>query len=232
MSLLRPGIKIIVGVNILLLFLLFATPLYAGNGLIVTPHPHLKILNQKQNVEAVKPNREAWLRLASVDIGDDEKDCEAKDRRGKCRPLKQLKVNSLHSLQFGEIVSNSGRGARVVIDPVTGSKVVYSGVALGGRYGPAEFELQGQPNKRFVITLPRQIVLTGGNGGGARVSELIAYLPSSRAGKSRKKDGNVFGSFGRDGKARLLVGGTLSLDSDRVTGNFKAPLDVFVDYLP
>lgn len=246
-ALLRSPLKVIVAVSLASLVLLVGTSLYASNGLVVTPSFSSEILNQKQNVEAVNPNRNVWLRLASVDDDHDydddhdhndsghkhKKDCDRRDRRGECRPLNKLKVNSLHKLQFGDIVSNStqGQGARVVIDPVTGSKVVHSGVALGGRYGPAEFEIKGQPNKRFAITLPRQIVMTGKTGGGARVSELVAYLPSSRS-SSTKDNGNLIGQLGRNGKAKLLVGGTLYLDSGRVTGSFKALLDVFVDYLP
>lgn len=235
MTLLKPTIKVIMAVNIVLLFLLVGTPLYASNGRAVTSSVHSQILDHKLNVKAVSPNQGAWLRLASIDDDEDhehKKDCEKRDRRGKCRSLKKLEVHNLHSLQFGNLVSNSGEGARVVINPATGSKVVFAGVALGGRHGPAEFELQGQPNKRFVITLPREVVMTVGSGGGARISELVAYLPSRRERQSRKKDGNIFGSFGRDGKAKLLVGGTLVLDSGRVTGNFTAPLNVFVDYLP
>jgi uncharacterized protein DUF4402 len=231
---LRQTLKVIAAVNIVLLILLFSNSLYASNGRVVTSPSYSQKINQEHSVKAVSPNRGAWLQLASVDSGDDDKNCEDRDRRGKCRPLAKLEVNSLHSLQFGDIVSNSagGVGAKVVINPVTGGKIVYTGVNLGGRYGPAEFELKGQPNKRFVITLPREVTMTGGRGGGARVSELVAYLPSTRATKFLKNGGSIAGLFGRDGKAKLLVGGTLLLDSGRVTGNFTAPLDVFIDYLP
>lgn len=172
--------------------------------------------------------------------GDDghKRDCERKSykslksRKGKCRPLKKLEVNKRHELKFGAIVSNRTGETRVVIDPVTGNKTVFAGVDLGGSSGPAVFEVEGQPNRRFVVTLPRQIVMTGKAGKGHQVTELIAYLPSNRGPKSRNGDGSAFGYLGNDGKAKLFVGGTMLFGPRQPVGKFKAPFDVIVDYVP
>lgn len=177
----------------------------------------------------------AYLEEDERDDHKHKKDCKRKSyksRKGKCRPLKKLQVNKVHELKFGAIVSNGTGGTRIIIDPVTGNKIVFAGIDLGGGSGPAVFEVKGQPNRRFIITLPRQIMLTGKAGSEHRISELIAYLPSNRGPKSRKGDGSAIGYLGRDGKAKLYVGGTLSLDPKKPTGKLYATFDVFVDYVP
>ncbi len=232
--------------------LLLGTTLHASNGPVVSSGPQSEIVNQQQN--AVDADSRSWLRLATADIGAGEHEqgyahehdyehehdgdrhkryCKRRERRGEeCRPLKRLRVRPLHKLQFGDMVSSPGGGVRVVIDPVTGSKSVFGSVNLGGKHGPAEFVLKGRPDHRFEVILPREIFLAGKTGPGPRVSGFTAHLTPNRTGSSGNDGGSLIGHFGRDGKAKLIVGGTLYLDSSRQIGRFNAPFDVFVDYLP
>ena len=227
-------------INAAWLLLLFSTPLYAGNSIVAIPLFDSEIIPQKNIPQSFNSSGKTRLQLASISIDgdkDDDKDkdreCERRNYRGKCKPIKKLKVRNLHKLQFGETAPNRSGGTRVVIEPRTGSKKVFKGVNLGGEHGPAEFELKGQPNKRFVVDIPEKIVLQGKAGRGPRVSKFTAYLASNNRSKhSKKRKRQLIGHLGRDGKAKLLIGGTLFLKKGRMTGKFKAPCDVFVEYLP
>lgn len=185
-------LKVLLACKAVILFLLFATSLYADNG--------------------------------SIDNSFSSKDSDSE----------KLLVRTLRNLQFGDVIPIR-QGLVVVIEPATGNKTVLEGIDGGGRYGPAKFEVKGQPNKQFVVTLPDQIVMLG-TGIRSELSSFTAYLPPDQ-GTSPNSSGpktsmrDVVGSLDQYGKAIILVGGKF-VSRGRQAGIGMCVFSVFVDYLP
>jgi len=215
--LLRPALKVIAAVNVVVMFFLSGTSLYASNSQVVAPSLHLQKLNHKQSVEMAHPDQGEWLLLASNGISDDDEDCEERDRHGKCRPIKKLEVHRIYDLEFGKVVAQMERGrVEVVIDPFTGNKNVIGGVNLGGNYGRAKFEVQGEPGKGFFITLPGRALIKGTSNAMIEVDTF-------------EVNPGLTGKIGPDGKAYFYIGATAKMKS-KADGEASVPIEVYVDY--
>lgn len=132
-----------------------------------------------------------------------------------------LTVEALEPLSFGRLTVGSGRGGTVTIDPRSGRKILGGGaVDLGGGHHPARFLVRGEPNARFLVTLPRRVEVVGGRNAGSRaVVEDFVPAPTTS------------GVLGFDGAAIVAVGATLRLDRELRTADWNADFTVFVDYV-
>ncbi len=222
--------------NRFLFFLLVGIFFYANNSQAVTPSPHSihhQKIRPKNNTDAARPDWGSWVRLASVDSDNDKQnkntDCKIKNRQGKCRSLKVLEVNHLQKLQFGKFTMNRGARAIVTIDPASGNKTVTGAHDSGGRYGPAEFEIKGEPNMEFVVTFPGEMTLSGSQGGGLRVSKFTGSFVEAR---NQQRTSRTIGKLGQDGRAVLLVGGTLQIPPNHEPGDMSGGVNINVEYFP
>ncbi len=143
-----------------------------------------------------------------------------------CAGLKALTIRALHSLKFGKVTPTAPGGIDVIIDPATGEKTVINGLNLGGSFGPAEYEVEGEPRKRIVVTLPTQIRLSQSKDG-LRVRDIHGIVAE---GPSEFRGDQLRGRLGVDGKASIRIGGTLGIRTGRVSGKHQGQSTVFVEY--
>ncbi len=132
-----------------------------------------------------------------------------------------LRVSAtLEDLKFGKITPDSILGGQVAVEPASGTKQTLGGAFdLGGFHTRARLEIQGEPGRQFVITLPDQISVPGPNGGSVTLSHFQSY-PSD------------IGTLRPDGRATVYVGATAQFQPGQPSGVYRATVDVFVDYLP
>lgn len=124
----------------------------------------------------------------------------------------RLVVRQLSDLHFGRIVPDPQRGGAVRLTP-QGQKIASGGaVDLGGAFGPAEFEVLGEPGTQFRIELPPAVSLATGLRLEALTSEpqLTGQVPGS-------------------GRALVQVGATLVLAPRTADGQYRGGFEVRVD---
>ena len=128
---------------------------------------------------------------------------------------KPIAVQTLQDLRFGRLVKEPARSGVVLVDPADGVRLFSGGVYdLDGDYGPAEFEISGEPGATFRITPPGGLSL----GSGCRVVAVTV-------------DPGLVGTLGANGKAIVRLGGKLELRPNSAHGMQKAVLTVQAEYL-
>jgi len=114
-------------------------------------------------------------------------------------------------LIFGSMAVTNGIGGSVTLSP-TGARSASAGIYLltSGPGAPAQFTVQStQPNMAYSVTLPTSTMLLSDNKQMAVTSLTVAVAGS----------GTMFIPV-TGGTQTLLVGGTLRVDSGRMTGNY------------
>jgi Domain of unknown function (DUF4402) len=227
MVLSRPALKYIFMANIVLMAVLLGTSLYASNGPVGIPVSHSDIFNQQQNTARTDSG---WLHLAVADTGGtvDTSDCRSRGLPEGCPPLKDLVIINLNKLQFGKVVAGGGDQGAVTINPENGNKTVTGVFDGGGRHGPAEYLIEGEPGHKIRVNFPADILLAGSGGQASTVSRFTGYFAN---GWTLKSETWVVGKLGLDGKAVIQVGGTVSIPPNHAPGELAAQTDIFVDYL-
>ena len=134
--------------------------------------------------------------------------------------LKPLRLRTLQTLEFGRLSTDALLGGSVTIHPATGKKSTFRAQNLGGLHGRAEFEISGEPNTRFVVTLPKKVVIQNPTGKPITLTHFTVHP-------------DKIGILGPDGKTFIQVGATLNLGPGR-EGSIEGrrTVDIFVDYLP
>lgn len=133
------------------------------------------------------------------------------------RPLLAEEINAL---EFGKVTTDGVLGGSVTVDPHSGQKSLRSGaVDLGGYHSPATFRIVGEPNARFVITLPDRVELSHS---GKAIGH--AVLEDFRSDSAR------IGILSANGEAIIRVGATLRLPGASGTGQFRSDFAIYVDY--
>lgn len=152
--------------------------------------------------------------------------------------LKPIVIRTLQDLAFGRYVAGNTIGGQISIDPETGRKTSLGAFSAGGDHSRGEYEITGEPNQRFVVTLPAPgFNLAGQQNQGPQLHRFSVYIVSGAAqgnprGAVDPGNGNrVTGTLGPDGKATLYLGGTL-VTAPGNRGEFNSSFDFFVDYLP
>jgi hypothetical protein len=131
----------------------------------------------------------------------------------KGRPLKVVLVQNL---EFG-IVGASTISGTVTIQP-SGAKIVSAGLLdLGGVSVPAIFEVQGEKNRNFLITLPTSASITLPGGPTVTLTDFQAN-PS------------ISGTLDQQGKATVVVGATMNVEPHHWEGDYTGPFDLIVTY--
>ena len=132
---------------------------------------------------------------------------------------KPLSVILLQDLDYALVGSTNVSGT-VTIDSVTGTKSVSGGVLdFGGIHSRAYFEIHGEKNRSFTITLPASLTITAPGG----ATTTITGFESTPA---------FTGTLANNGKAFVYVGGVLQVGASQVDGAYNNIFDVTVDYIP
>ena len=120
-------------------------------------------------------------------------------------------------LVFGDIASSNVAGT-VVVNP-DGSSLGTGGARINSTVssGPAVFEVQGDPNAVYAITLPVNVVMTA-PAGHTMVVDDFASLPTDT------------GLTDAGGQQLLFVGGRLNVGSNQVFGSYSGLMTVTIEY--
>jgi hypothetical protein len=128
-----------------------------------------------------------------------------------------IRLNNITSMVFGDIASSASAGT--VILNTTGARVSTGGVTINTSVpgSAATFDVMGDPNASYAITLPAAITLTNPLGNSMLVDNLNS-TPSS------------FGNLDASGQSVLQVGGTLNVDPNQIFGSYSGLMSVTVEY--
>ena len=120
-------------------------------------------------------------------------------------------------LVFGQISSSFSPG-RVELGP-DGTRLGSGGVGINSSVpgGPAVFDVRGNPNAVYAITLPASVVMTAPSGN----TLLVDRFTSLPAGNGLTDSG---------GQQTLFVGATLNVGNNQVVGTYSGQMSVTVDY--
>lgn len=132
---------------------------------------------------------------------------------------KPLSVILLQDLDYALVGSTNASGT-VTIDSATGTKTVAGGVLdFGGIHSRAYFEIHGEKNRSFTITLPASVTIT--SAGGATTT--ITGFESTPA---------FTGTLAGNGKAFVYVGAVLQVGASQLDGIYNNLFDITVNYTP
>lgn len=132
------------------------------------------------------------------------------------RVLLTMSINTLRGLSFGEASSSATPGT-ITVQPDS-TVVASGGVTVGNsNAGAATFQLSGQPNMAFTVTLPTAVQLIEPNGNTMMVNGF-----QSQPSGAGQLDGN--------GAVALNVGGTLEVGAMQQPGSYTGLMDVSVSY--
>lgn len=154
--------------------------------------------------------------------------------------IKKLQIRPVDDLRFGRFIADNLLGGQIIIDPVTGNKKMVGAFNAGGDHSRAEYQITGEPNKKFVVTLPAHGFNLDAKQTGPQVERFSVYIVNSGSPVTNDNTQGihpgprqtVIGQLGPDGRATLFVGGTLVARPKLGSKTFNRSTDIFVDYLP
>ncbi|TNE61605.1 MAG: DUF4402 domain-containing protein [Sphingomonadales bacterium] len=138
------------------------------------------------------------------------------DGTATVRIVEPLAIQSLEDLRFGTFLVPLTSGTVTV----GGDGSVTSNLDLSvfpGDRGPAYFLILGEPNRRFVLQLPRPIDISNGTST-MRVNQFRSNTPANR------------GTFSADGLFELYIGGRLNVSANQEVGYYTGTFEVRVLY--
>lgn len=120
-------------------------------------------------------------------------------------------------IDFGKMAMLGHQG-RVVIKP-NGTRILSGGLEnLGGTYGPAVFDLSGQPGQVFAILQHGPVLLRRENGQGLELEDIDC-------------EPKAFGRFDANGRASVTCGGQLHVPIRSREGQYVGRVRLIVSYL-
>jgi len=128
-----------------------------------------------------------------------------------------INLAAQNGIVFGDIGSDSTPGT-VTID-VDGSRTSTGGATINSNTSgtPANFEVSGDPNALYVITLPTEVVITS-RSGDSMVVDKFTSLPSA------------YGQLDPAGRQNLNVGATMNVGSFQPFGAYQGVMATTVEY--
>lgn len=129
-----------------------------------------------------------------------------------------LSIGSAQPMSFGKFAA--GSGGSVLIAP-NGARSAAGGVALlsSDPGAPARFELMGDPNTTYALTLPANgtVSLTSGSGHSMPLTDFSVSPAAS-------------GQLNALGRQSLSVGARLNVSPQQPSGSYGGDFVVYVDY--
>ncbi|MBT8440268.1 MAG: DUF4402 domain-containing protein [Gammaproteobacteria bacterium] len=128
-----------------------------------------------------------------------------------------LNLIAQNGIVFGDIGASSIPG-RIIID-VDGSRVSTGGATINTNTSgtPANFEISGDPNALYIITLPSSVVITSAAGDSMTVDNFTS-LPAAN------------GQLDPSGRQNLNVGATMNVGSFQPFGAYRGLMTTTVEY--
>lgn len=128
-----------------------------------------------------------------------------------------INIVARNGIVFGDIGASSIPGT-VTID-VDGSRTSTGGAAINSNTSgtPASFEVSGDPNALYVVTLPQSIVITSA-AGDSMVVDRFTSSPSAN------------GQLDSSGRQDLNVGATMNIGSFQPFGAYRGIMTTTVEY--
>ena len=131
-----------------------------------------------------------------------------------------IAVSNTQALAFGKFVAGSGGSVTV---NASGARSATGSVFLvsSGGGAVAQFNVTGDPNATYAVTLPADdvvtITITGGGSSSMAVNSFISSPAST-------------GTLSAAGAQALKVGATLTVGAGQAVGNYSGTFDVIVVY--
>lgn len=149
-----------------------------------------------------------------------------------------IAVTQMADLDFGIVISDSGRAGSVTIAP-GGPAIRYAGGArlgCGGRLACPKahaglFGVTGQANSTYSIAVPSNISVRGISASEALSAEapLLVVTGITARTESRPAAGSV-GQLGANGRDRFSLGGTLNVTTKLPPARYRVSIPVVVTY--
>lgn len=131
--------------------------------------------------------------------------------------ISTISLTNQSGLIFGDI--SSGASAGTIIISTSGTRTQTGGASFnsGSTAGPASFNVAGDANATYSVTLPASVTLSSGAGS----SMTVDNFTSSPSGT---------GQLDVSGNQALLVGATLNVGSNQIFGSYSGIMSVTVGY--
>jgi len=132
-----------------------------------------------------------------------------------------ITISNTQALAFGKFVAGSGGSVTV---NASGARSASGGVLLlaSGGGAVAQFNITGDPNAAYAVTLPADDVVTitiaGGGGGSSMAVNSFVSSPAAT------------GTLNGGGAQTLKVGATLTVGAGQAVGNYSGTFNVIVVY--
>ena len=132
--------------------------------------------------------------------------------------VEPIALTNQGNMRFGDVVSGPDQGS-VILTPdgnrvATGGTTIFAATTAGA---PAVFDVQGQPNTVYAVTLPLSVTLTG-RGNNRLVVDQFTSEPA------------ISGVTDPGGRQNLFVGATLNVDRNQDSGVYSGIMSVTVSY--
>ena len=115
-----------------------------------------------------------------------------------------IKIKRKTDLLFGRYATSADQGGTVTINPVNGGKTTTGSVYdFGAPHQRGQFEVSGNINTEYSITLPSQITIDAQSGPATMIVDSFTSNPSGT------------GNTGPGGKVQVYVGATLHLSANQ-----------------
>ena len=132
-------------------------------------------------------------------------------------------------MDFGKVAADRVFGGIITLHPNSGRKAAAQGIDLGGLSGRAQFEVTGEPNKRFVITLPDKVIVKNSAG---RDMVVTGFRVHGKPIDTVIEDKRIIGTLANNGRSTLFIGATLKLHPQTGAGKGRRQVEIFLEYLP
>ena len=131
--------------------------------------------------------------------------------------ISTIALTNQSDMVFGDIASSNAPGT-VVLSP-SGALNSSGGATINSTVsgGPAVFDVRGDPNAVYVITLPASVVMTA-PAGSTMVVDRFTSMPGNE------------GLTDSGGQQVLFIGGTLNVGSNQVFGSYIGTMSVTVEF--
>lgn len=137
---------------------------------------------------------------------------------------KAITITRQTDLDFGGLVVGAAGTGTATLNPRTNA-LTLGGTLIIGTFNArtrGQFRVTGTKAATYSVLLPASLTLTGSNGGTLQLSPMTFWSTTAASGAS--------GKIANNGRDTLRVGGTLTLPSGVVDGDYAAAFTVTVAY--
>lgn len=136
--------------------------------------------------------------------------------------VRGVAIHKERDLEFGAIVASASSGTCVITAASSTTRSATGGVTLTDQGGltpaSAEFDVTGNPNFTYTITLPNSVTITNTTGN----NETMTITDMTKSNQGPQLNGQ--------GTETWWAGGTLNVAADQAAGRYTGTFDVGVAY--